>query len=88
MALTNYIVQVAILDVLFSNYALGLRITPLASFGAATALFAIDAAISRWWLERFHFGPFEWLWRSITHGQFQRFRREPAPLLGSSIGQQ
>jgi uncharacterized protein len=74
MALTNYIVQVAMLDLLFSNYALGLNVTPLESLGAGLALFAVDAALSRWWLARFRFGPLEWLWRSITYGRLQPWR--------------
>jgi uncharacterized protein len=67
MALTNYIVQVAILNLLFSNYALGLRLAPLAALAAGLALFAVNAAASRWWLDRFRFGPFEWLWRWATY---------------------
>ena len=27
------------------------------------------------WLERFRFGPLEWLWRSLTYGERQPFRR-------------
>jgi uncharacterized protein len=69
MALTNYIVQVAILNLLFSNYALGLRLAPLAALAAGVALFAGDAAASRWWLDRFRFGPFEWLWRWATYAR-------------------
>ena len=26
---------------------------------------------SLWWLERFLFGPFEWLWRSLSYLRFQ-----------------
>jgi len=22
-----------------------------------------------WWLSRFRFGPVEWIWRRLTHGQ-------------------
>jgi uncharacterized protein len=67
MALTNYVVQVAMLDLLFSPYALGARLTPLQSLAMGIALFAIDVAISRWWLRRFRFGPLEWLWRWATY---------------------
>jgi len=27
--------------------------------------------MSSLWLRRFRFGPFEWLWRSITYGSVQ-----------------
>jgi uncharacterized protein len=31
---------------------------------------------SRWWLRRFYFGPFEWLWRSISYLKLQPFVRQ------------
>lgn len=74
MALTNYMVQIAILDFLFSKYALGLSVTPLVGLGLAVALFLADALVSRWWLARFRYGPFEWLWRSATYARWQPWR--------------
>lgn len=74
MALTTYIVQVALLDLLFSRYALGLTVTPLQALGAGLTLFTISALLSRWWLSRFRFGPLEWLWRSITYARVQPLR--------------
>jgi uncharacterized protein len=74
MALTNYMMQIAILDLVFARYALGLSVTPLVGLAAALALFLADAALSRWWLARFRFGPLEWLWRSITLGRCQAWR--------------
>jgi uncharacterized protein len=72
MALTNYIVQIAILDLAFSNYALGLSVTPLFGSLMALGLFLANAVVSRWWLTRFQYGPLEWLWRSITRAEWQR----------------
>jgi uncharacterized protein len=74
MALTNYMIQIAILDLAFSKYALGLSVTPLVGLLAALALFLADAMLSRWWLTRFRYGPLEWLWRSITVGRWQPWR--------------
>ena len=71
MALTNYMIQIAILDLAFAPYALGLTVTPLLGLVAAIALFLIDAAFSRWWLARYRYGPLEWLWRSITYARWQ-----------------
>jgi uncharacterized protein len=71
MALTNYMVQIILLDLLFSNYALGASIKPIAGAAAAIALFLIDSLISRWWLTRHRFGPLEWLWRSATYARWQ-----------------
>jgi uncharacterized protein len=87
MALTNYMIQIAILDWTFANYALHVSITPLAGMVAAIALFLVDAAFSRWWLARFRFGPLEWLWRSITYARWQPWRLEEpviqAPLVAT-----
>jgi uncharacterized protein len=79
MALTNYLIQVAALDLLFSGYALGVgRVRPLVGLAAAVACFAAEAAFSTVWLRHFRFGPAEWLWRSLTHGRLQPLRRPAA----------
>ena len=69
-ALTSYMSQVIILDLLFANYALALSVTPLVGLAAGVALFLINVAFSRWWLQRHAFGPLEWLWRSATYGRW------------------
>jgi uncharacterized protein len=74
MALTTYMVQIAILDLTFSNYFLHLGPTPLQALAAGLALFAVGTAVSRWWLLRFRFGPLEWVWRSVTYGRLQPWR--------------
>jgi uncharacterized protein len=74
MALTIYMVQIAILDVTFSNYAFHVQLGPLAALGAGLTLFGVTAVLSRWWLSRFRFGPLEWLWRSVTYGRWQPWR--------------
>ena len=74
MALTNYMIQIVILDLTFSKYALDLTVTPLLGAAMAIALFLADAFLSRWWLARFRFGPLEWLWRSATYANWQPFR--------------
>ena len=76
MALTNYMIQVALLDLTFSKYGLGLQVTPLVGLTMAVGLFAVYAMFSRWWLARFRYGPFEWLWRSATYGSWQSLRVE------------
>ena len=76
MALTNYLMQIAALDLLFSAYALGLgTIRSVAAFATAIAAFLIQTAISVAWLSRFRYGPAEWLWRSITYKRLQPMRR-------------
>ncbi|HEX6313986.1 MAG TPA: DUF418 domain-containing protein [Gemmatimonadaceae bacterium] len=75
MALTNYLLQIAALDLLFSGYGLGLgQVRPVVGLAAAFACFAAEAMFSSFWLARFRFGPAEWLWRSLTYGRFQPMR--------------
>jgi uncharacterized protein len=79
MALTNYLMQIAALDLLFSGYGAGLgTIRPVAGFAAAIGAFVVQTAISVGWLARFQYGPAEWLWRSITYKRWQPMRRPAA----------
>jgi uncharacterized protein len=75
MALTNYLLQIAAIDLLFSGYALGLgQIRPVIGPAVALTCFAAEALFSTAWLARFRFGPAEWLWRSLTYGRMQPMR--------------
>ena len=77
MAFTNYIVQSLVFGWVFFGYGLGL----LGRVSAATALawgivaYGAQLAFSAWWLQRFRFGPLEWLWRTLTYGRAQPMRR-------------
>ncbi|GAA0913045.1 DUF418 domain-containing protein [Nonomuraea longicatena] len=64
MALTNYVTGTL---VLFLTAPARAWVIPLA---AVTVL--AQALLSRWWLDRFRFGPLEWVWRCLT-----RFRPVP-----------
>ncbi len=45
-------------------------------------IFAAQVWMSVWWLERFRYGPAEWVWRSLTYRKLQPFVRDDrAPLL-------
>jgi uncharacterized protein len=75
MALTNYVLQVMILDLIFRKYGLGLSLRVEYAPVAALALFAADLAFSAWWQARYRYGPLEWLWRSITYWHIQPIRQ-------------
>ena len=76
MALTNYLLQIGTLDLLFSGYAIGLgQVRPTTGLALALTCFAVEVALSTLWLAHFQFGPAEWLWRSLTYGQRPPFRR-------------
>jgi uncharacterized protein len=42
----------------------------------ALVLFLVQVVVSRWWLQRFRFGPVEWLWRAATYLQVPPMRRD------------
>ena len=70
MALTNYLMQTVVNYLLFCGFGFAL----IGTVGVAGCLalsllvFAGQLVASRWWLENFDFGPFEWLWRWWTYG--------------------
>ncbi len=75
MALTNYMFQAAVLDFLSSGYGLDLKLRPYVYVAAAVLLFSIEALYSSAWLQRFRFGPLEWVWRTLTYARPQPLRR-------------
>ena len=89
MALTNYMMQVILLDVGGSPHGFNIKIPALLVFPGAIALFIAQVYMSRWWLTRFRFGPLEWIWRSVTRWKVQPMRIElpaVAPRLALEVG--
>ncbi len=82
MALTNYLMHTLICITLFYGHGLGLfgRLNRLPLMGVVLAIWLLQLAISQPWLERFRFGPAEWLWRSLTYRKLQPFRAQTAVL--------
>ncbi len=76
MALTNYLLHSIIAAVLFHSYGFGLfgQIELWQGVLIACTIFALQIPFSAFWLKRFRFGPFEWLWRSLTYLRIQPFR--------------
>ena len=80
MALTNYMMQVVLLDTVFTPHGLGLKIPALLVLPGAIALFVGQVFFSRWWLTRFNQGPLEWMLRSVTNWSVPPLRRAvPSP---------
>ncbi|OIN59910.1 DUF418 domain-containing protein [Arsenicibacter rosenii] len=73
MALTSYILQTVFGTLIFMGYGLGLlgEIDAWQAALLAFPIFILQILFSRWWLSRFRYGPFEWLWRSLTYGHAQ-----------------
>lgn len=79
MALTNYLLQSVVCTLVFYGYGLGYfeQLPRAWQVPFVLALFTAQAFFSRWWLQRFRFGPMEWLWRSLTYLQPQPMRAVP-----------
>jgi uncharacterized protein len=77
MAITNYLLQTVICTTLFYGYGFGLygQVGIAAGVLLTLVIYAVQIPFSAWWLRRFHFGPVEWLWRSLAYGRWQPMRR-------------
>ncbi|HET8547360.1 MAG TPA: DUF418 domain-containing protein [Bryobacteraceae bacterium] len=77
MALTNYLLQSVLLTWAFRLTGLYAQpwFGPLLLLVPTILFFAMQVWASNWWLERYQFGPLEWLWRSLTYGHKQPLRR-------------
>lgn len=76
MGLTTYLMQTFFGVLLFFGIGFGLlgEIGVLASVAIALVIFAGQIYFSKWWLARYRYGFFEWLWRSATYLKIQPFR--------------
>jgi uncharacterized protein len=80
MALSNYIGHTLFCSLLFFGYGFNLYavLQYYQLYFVIAAIWAFQLAISRWWLESFRFGPFEWVWRALTYGMRPAMRRATA----------
>ncbi|NNJ89201.1 MAG: DUF418 domain-containing protein [Eudoraea sp.] len=69
MALTNYIVQSIIGTFIFYGWGLGYlgEIRNIYIFFISLTFIVLQMIFSAWWMRNFYYGPFEWLWRSLTY---------------------
>ena len=76
MALTNYLSHSLIMTTIFYGYGLGLygSVERIWQMAFVAALIIAQLLWSKWWLERYRFGPAEWVWRSLTYWQRQPMR--------------
>jgi uncharacterized protein len=86
MALTNYVLQSVICNLIFYNYGLGLfgQVGPAALIAITIAIYIAQMLFSTWWMRQFRYGPLEWLWRSLTYRQFQPIRHQALKLAADS----
>ncbi len=77
MAFTNYIMHTVICVSVFQGFDGGLYGTTsrLEQTVFILGVWMLQLILSPWWLNRFRYGPLEWLWRSLTYGRMEPFRR-------------
>ena len=80
-ALTNYLLQTVLCTTIFYGHGLGWfgSVDRVGQLGVVAGVWALQLVASPLWLRRFHFGPAEWAWRSLTYGARQPMRRTPTP---------
>jgi uncharacterized protein len=80
-AFTNYLGTSILMTGLFYGWGAGLfgRFSRIELWLVVFAMWALMLAWSKPWLERFQYGPFEWLWRSLARWRRQPMRRRVLP---------
>lgn len=83
MAFTNYLMHTIVCTTIFNGRSgLGFakfgQLDRVELLGVVAAVLAFQLIASPIWLGYFRFGPFEWLWRSLTYWNVQPMRKERA----------
>lgn len=78
MAFSNYLGTSIVMMLVFHGWAGGLygALTRPELYLVVLAAWVIMLAWSKPWLERFKYGPLEWLWRCLTYGTLVPLKRE------------
>jgi uncharacterized protein len=79
-AFTNYLGTSLVMTTLFYGYGFGLygAMNRAELWLVVVATGGVMLLWSKAWLDRFQYGPFEWLWRSLSRFELQPMRRRPA----------
>lgn len=79
MAFSNYLGTSLLMCAIFYGWGLGLfgHVGRVGIYGFVPLAWAIMLLWSKPWLDRFAYGPLEWLWRSLTRRKLQPLRRAP-----------
>ena len=76
-AFSNYLGTSIVMTTIFYGYGFGLfgHVGRAGLWVFVLAGWVVMLAWSKPWLMKFHFGPLEWLWRSLARGKVQTMRR-------------
>ena len=77
MALSNYLLQSLLCNTLFLGFGFGLagQLQRHQIYYVVFAVWLFQFFFSIWWLQRYRFGPAEWLWRSLTYRKAQSMKQ-------------
>ena len=80
MAFSNYLMTSIITTVLFCGFGFGLygHLSRSGQLAVVAGVWVFILVWSKPWLARFHYGPFEWAWRSLVRWSPQPFVRKSA----------
>ncbi|MEZ4902412.1 MAG: DUF418 domain-containing protein [Spirosomataceae bacterium] len=75
MALTSYLTQTLVGWIIFFGFGFDLlgRVSPAVGYLIGIGVFLAQIVFSKFWLNRFYYGPVEWAWRSLTYFKVQAF---------------
>jgi uncharacterized protein len=78
LAFSNYLFQSIVATLIFYNYGLGLYSKISVGTGTllAITIFIIQLFLSTFWVKKFHYGPIEWLWRSVTYWKKPQWKKQ------------
>ena len=85
MAFSEYLLQTFICTTIFYGHGFGYfgSVERSGQILIVLAVWAVQLVVSPLWLRHFRFGPFEWLWRSLTYRCLQQFRRSAPEAVSS-----
>lgn len=91
MAFTNYLMQSIICSLFFNGFGLGYyhKLAFHQLYYVVGCIWVFQIIFSAIWLRYFRFGPFEWVWRSLTYWKAQPMRKmqqlQPAPAATTKV---
>ncbi len=76
-ALSNYLLQAMVMNVIFVGWGLGFygQFGPAKTMLLSVPIYFALMLLSVLWVRHFRYGPAEWLWRTLTYGKPQPMRR-------------
>jgi uncharacterized protein len=75
MAFTNYLSQSIFTSIIFYGFGLFATLQRYEIYYVVVAIWLFQIVTSHIWLRYFRFGPFEWVWRSLTYLKKQPMKR-------------